>query len=425
MEEAGLEARIKAALASGDAAALAALLDARGARALDAAAAAGKADVLAWLLGEQRVAPSRSAVVAAAGGGHAEALRLLLERAAELGLDSGAWLQEALLRASDPARTECMQLLLQRGARPDAQALVAVADSGSVPAFELLLQAGARLDAEGATALWLAAQEAESAALPFLLARGVPAAAAIGPDGSSALHWAVGCGDVGAVEDLLEAGADAARAMPGGDQPIHRLGGCFNNNDNDMPGDDEWTVEEDAEPILMSLLEAGADIDAPGAGGRRLVHALAAAGTPRGVQMAADLGADMSAVDGAGKTAWDVLGAAAFGAEWGVAALGKHLYARVRAERDALSEELRQERAVVPQGLRSLVTGAAAEMKRLDAARARAGVLEKAHAKAAAEAPVREAEAEAEAHEAAARLARAQARLRALREEGFEEAAAT
>jgi ankyrin repeat protein len=452
--------QIRAAASAGDRPALAALLDtAAGAAftaawALDAAAAAGHVPLLEWLMDERGVAPQEDALVAAARGGHAGALRTLLDRAAaQPGGMPQAWPQTALCCAARSCGLDCMRVCLQAGAQPGGEALAASFASGHQAPLVLLLETGASLERDGGAALVSlagegdeddrfnpAAEERAAAGIQFLLSRGVPVSA-VDADGLTALHAAVGAGRLEVARLLLAEGADPNAADAWGGRPLHMFS-TLGDRAREEDGHDN-NMCEGAEALLAALLDAGADVNAPTNSGWRLAHALAEFGAFNLLRFAVDRGADLEAQDAQGRSSWCHLLQWRADLGWDVRdeyfvdfeALHQSVHARARAAHDALAAELRREREALPQGLRSLVVGAAAEVRRLDAARGAGEAAAKAaeaRAQAAAEAAearaeaaeARRAAAEAAAREAEAQLARLRVRLRALTADGEAAAAA-
>lgn len=212
---------------------------------------------------------------AAAAGGSAEAIRLLLEKGADPTEreHGGRW---ALLLAVRSGTTEAAEHLLDAGVGLNAGAEVgsdteegessearigqsdlvfAAAESGPVGTLRLLLEEGAQADGTGdlgRTPLHLAAEESEAKTRLLL-----EAGASVDPVddyGRTPLSFAAGGGQPGALRALLGEGADPTRTDPSGDTPLHHA------------------VCSDKEVPLRILIEHGADVDTPNEWGETPLH---------------------------------------------------------------------------------------------------------------------------------------------------------
>ena len=103
---------------------------------------------------------------------------------------------------------------------------------------------------------------------------------AAGPDGATALHWAVHRDDVRLVELLLEAGADVAAANRYGVQPI------------------SLAAENGSAAVVGALLDAGADPNATLRGGETALMTAARTGDAATIRALLVRGADPNARDG-------------------------------------------------------------------------------------------------------------------------------
>jgi uncharacterized protein len=100
-----------------------------------------------------------------------------------------------------------------------------------------------------------------------------------GPDGTTALHWAVRADDVQRVEALLRAGANARAADRYGITPLYLA--AVNGNS----------------AIIKKLLESGADPNVVDSSGETLLMTAARTGAPEALKLLLDRGASVNAVD--------------------------------------------------------------------------------------------------------------------------------
>lgn len=100
-----------------------------------------------------------------------------------------------------------------------------------------------------------------------------------GPDGATALHWAVRSDDASIVDALLKAGARADVANALGIRPAY------------------VAAQQGNAAILRRLLDAGADVHATDAAGDSLLTAAVRAGAPAAVRLLLERGAKVDATD--------------------------------------------------------------------------------------------------------------------------------
>ncbi|CAE7361554.1 Ankrd17 [Symbiodinium microadriaticum] len=203
-----------------------------------------------------------TALMRACDSGAVEAVRLLLEAAAdtELADRTSGW--TALIMASQRGRIEVVRLLLDAGAEKDAAdrssltALMKASANGHVEVVRLLLAAGANKDLaenRARTAL-MVASECGSVDVVRLLLQAGAAKELAGVGGYTALLTAAEKGHVEIVRLLLDAGADKDCKLP-------RLGSTplmLASRDNHVE-------------VVRLLLEAGAKMDLPDSFGRTAV----------------------------------------------------------------------------------------------------------------------------------------------------------
>jgi uncharacterized protein len=104
-------------------------------------------------------------------------------------------------------------------------------------------------------------------------------AKATGPDGTTALHWAVRADDLQKVESLLRAGANANAVDRYGITPLNLA--AVNGNT----------------AIIRKLLDAGANPNAVDSTGETILMTASRTGTPEAIKLLVDRGAKVNAVD--------------------------------------------------------------------------------------------------------------------------------
>jgi hypothetical protein len=277
---------------------------------------------------------------------------------------------QALTVAASIGHAAAVEALLEHGAPPLPEAVVAAARCPSVETLQLLLDGGAQLAGRcGAEALCAAAgtvplqrphaETAESLSLiRCLLERGARVDAA-DANGDTPLHLAARALEEEWVGLLLGAGADVHARNNAGDQPLHAACGSYL-----MPDRLDRGVGCSAGLIARALLERGADVNARGAGGKAPAHHAAASEEPKVVRLLVEEGADLFAVDGAGRDVWEHIPESMDDARFEETAWWMFCWARKLLQRD------RQRDRALPGGVRTLIIGAAAEMRRLGEARA-------------------------------------------------------
>ncbi len=152
------------------------------------------------------------AIHRAALGGNAEVLRLLVDNGDEPNVKlKGPFGDNPLARAAFRGDRAAVQALLQAGAKPDSEALVAAVWSRKVEMVNMLLDAGARPTLE---ALAAAATFGNTEMVLLFLKTGAP------PD--EGLVWAAARGRLELVRLLLEKGAQVNHQGKGGSTALHR-----------------------------------------------------------------------------------------------------------------------------------------------------------------------------------------------------------
>jgi ankyrin repeat protein len=222
-----------------------------GSRALDWAAQQGHQTLVELLLARDAQLlelpgfRERTALIAAAGNGHAELTRSLLER----GADPRRWMDNgegALHWACEAGHLAVVQVLLaqDRGlvdlpGKAERTALIAAAGRGHDEVVRVLLERGAdphKRESDGTRALDWAAQEGHQAVVELLLARDPGLLDLQGYNDRTALMAASGNGHVDLVRLLLKRGADPRKRVSTGETALH------------------WAAERGHEAVVQLLL---------------------------------------------------------------------------------------------------------------------------------------------------------------------------
>lgn len=173
-----------------------------------------------------------------------------------------------------------------------------------------------------------AAKAGDHGAVEALLQNVPDAVNQVGPDGTTALHWAVNHDDAELVDLLIAARADVAALNRYGFPPI------------------AFAAVNGSASVLSRLIAAGADPNAPLPGGETPLMTAARTGDPDAIQVLLDAGAEVNATDAAGQSAlmWP---AAANNADAvsTLVARGANLHLRTEAGLDALMFAVRGGRA--------------------------------------------------------------------------------
>lgn len=180
------------------------------------AISAGDLDEMRHLLDEfPGFAQLYEALWLATDGGDAGAVLLLLDSGASPGPGGGEPNNDPLVVAAGMGHIEIMRMLVEAGATNLGGALRAASSSGQEAATSWLLDAGTPVDARsesGTTALWWAAHYGAEGVVRLLLAHGADARDDLqyGPP----LFQAIQSGDLGSVVALLQFGADPRSTVP-------------------------------------------------------------------------------------------------------------------------------------------------------------------------------------------------------------------
>jgi uncharacterized protein len=172
------------------------------------------------LLLEKDTGGINAALIYAASAGHTDAIRLLLDKGADINTTNNFG-DTALMTAAEDGRTDVVELLLDKGADINAKnytgstALMSAEFMDQTNVVELLLNKGADINAkdyDGDTALMKAADtEGNTNAVKLLLARKADINA-VDAEGETALGMAREIGNTAVVQLLQQAGATASSA---------------------------------------------------------------------------------------------------------------------------------------------------------------------------------------------------------------------
>lgn len=273
-----------------------------GARALDTAAHSGQRELVERLLTHTPALldlpgqGERTALIAAARGGHAELVAWLLTRGASPHAQAadGTRALDAAARHGYVSVVECLLAhdpqLLELPGHGEQSALMAACAGGHTLLVQSLLERGAdtrRRAIDGAHALDLAAQNGHLRVLERLLAHDPCLLERPGREGRTALCAAAGGGHQSVVRALLAAGASPRRRSESG---VHAL---------------EAAAAAGHASVVELLLQDGGLLELPGSGERTALIAAAAAGHTSLVQRLLERGASPRARQADGTRALD------------------------------------------------------------------------------------------------------------------------
>jgi uncharacterized protein YjlB len=171
------------------------------------------------LLPELNCDCGRTLLSFAAGEGHDDIVRLLLEKGAEIEVKDGKYGYTPLLLATGTGHEAVVKLLLEKGAEIEVKGrsygytpLVWAAGNGHEAVVKLLLEKGAEIEVKagsfGYTPLLLATGTGHEAVVKLLLEKGAEIEVKDGKYGYTPLLWAAGNGHEAVVKLLLEKGAE-------------------------------------------------------------------------------------------------------------------------------------------------------------------------------------------------------------------------
>ncbi|KAJ7112585.1 ankyrin repeat-containing domain protein [Mycena epipterygia] len=232
-------------------------------------------------------AEHESALQAASNGGHTETVRLLLEKGADVNAKGGEY-GNALQAASEKGNPELVRILLKEGADVNTEggsygtALQAASYGGSPEIVRILLKEGADVNAEGGsygTALQAASYGGSPEIVRILLKEGADVNAAGGEYGNALQASSIG-GHTAIVRLLLEKGAD-----------VNAAGGHY--------GSALQAASYHGSPeIVRILLKEGADVNAAGGHYGSVLQAASEQGSPEIVRLLLEKGTDVNATGG-------------------------------------------------------------------------------------------------------------------------------
>jgi ankyrin repeat protein len=245
-----------------------------------------------------------TALLFAAQAGDTESAALLLDAGADVN-DTAADGNSALVLATFNGQGAVARLLLARGADPNA------AGAG----YSALHAAVLRGDLATVTAL-----VGKGADLNALIAKGSPVrrfgsqwAFTTPMTGATPLLVAATYLEVDIMRALLAAGANPAIGLPGGTTPFLAAAGIAVEKEARPSDLVRWNIVDNDTPVIPRaetdvleatrlLLEAGADVNQANEAGDTAVHAAAAAGLTRVIQLLADRGARLDVKNKTGQT---------------------------------------------------------------------------------------------------------------------------
>ncbi len=189
-------------------------------------------------------------------------------------------------------------------------------------------------EAASDTALVDAAKSGNRAQIEAILQGNPAAVAQVGPDGTTALHWAVNRDDVEMVDLLIRARADVKAQNRYGFPPIAFA--AVNGN----------------AAVLSRMIAAGADANTSVPGGETILMTAARTGDPDAIEVLLKAGAEVNATDASGQTA--LMWAAAANNASSIAALiarGAEPHPRTKAGLDALMFAVRRGQTAATEAL--------------------------------------------------------------------------
>jgi len=221
--------------------------------------------------------------------------------------------------AVDSQNREIVQLLLDRGAKPDAAAslapLLIACQYGDAAILDMLIDAGADVKvarADGIAPLSLCAGNASAAILKRLLAAGAEVDKA-DAKGQTPLMWAAAKGRIDNIRLLLEHGALVNRKTGKGFTPLFfalksgepqapvvvlEAGGNADYVAPDGTSVVQLAIYQKAYDFASRMIERGADLKAFDRQGNQLLHAAVLANQPALVTLLLAKGADVNALTG-------------------------------------------------------------------------------------------------------------------------------
>ena len=242
--------------------------------ALHLAAGEGHLEVVKLLLEakanrEARDSEDRTALLLAANSGHAETVKLLLEVGADKGVFD-SYDMTALHIAAGNGHAAVVKLLLEAGAETEAvtdqswTALHCAAAFGRTEVVKLLLEAGAEKEAvtdQSWTALHCAAAFGRTEVVKLLLEAGAEKEA-VTDQSWTALHGAAAFGRTEVVKLLLEAGAEKEAADSIQRTALH-FAAAFGRAEANVAGMSVAHLEQGCMKVVKLLLAARADQNLP------------------------------------------------------------------------------------------------------------------------------------------------------------------
>jgi ankyrin repeat protein len=235
-----------------------------------------------------------TSLLLASGNGHVEAMRILLDKGAIVEAKTNFIDETPLIKAAGKNCVEAMELLLERGASTEAKnyndetPLIISARYGDVSAIRLLVDKGANVEAKDRsryTPLIVATICNKSAVIEFLLDRGANIEAGCW----APLFWASSQGgSVETMKALLDRGANIEIKDSSGSTPL-KVASFWGKVD-----------------AMTLLLDRGADIEAQSEEGRTPLIYASCEGQSEAIELLLERGANIGARDNNCKSALDL-----------------------------------------------------------------------------------------------------------------------
>jgi ankyrin repeat protein len=258
----------------------------------------------------------------AAGNGHKAAVKLLLEKGADVESKDTVYGRTPLWWAAENRHEAMLKLLLQKGADVESRnrygqtPLSWAAEKGHEAVVKLLLEKGADVESKdtgfGRTPLWWAAANRREAMVKLLLRKGADVESK-SSSGRTPLWWAAANGHEAMVKLLLEKGADVGSKSRSGRTPLSlaaerghgaavklllEKGADVESKDTECGRTPlSWAAENGREAVVKLLLEKGPDVESKSSYGRTPLSWAAEKGHKAVVKLLLEKGAEAESKD--------------------------------------------------------------------------------------------------------------------------------